>query len=588
VAVQSRLPIVIDLAPFVVALAGWYGVALVRRLDHLDFRLWLASRQARRAERNLWHVVHNSGEAIVTMDAEGKVETLNQSAETVFGIAQNDARGRTLEDLIGNARPEGEDGPIEIARPDGRRRLIEVAVTGRRVAFVRDVTEARHRQAILRHQATHDPLTDLPNRALLAERLAGALQPGAEGEPAARRAALLIADLDGFKEINDTLGHATGDALLQAIAARLDAGRPERATLARLGGDEFALLLPGAGAPAAEQEARRLLGSLTTPFEVGGMHLRVEASVGIALHPDHASDSGTLMQRADVAMYQAKRRRGTFRLYDAGADLNSVRHLTLKGELREAIDRGELELHYQPQLHLGTGTVAGAEALVRWRHPGHGWLSPQEFIPMAERTGLIRPLTRHVIAMALRQAARWDREGRAITVSVNCSARNLLEGDFTALVSRLLEESGVPAGRLVLEITETAIIEDALGSEGTLRALAAMGVKLSIDDFGTAYAALDYLRRLPASEIKIDRSFVQGLGLDPAGTAIVRGIIRLAHDLGLHCVAEGAETGSALATLKALGCDQAQGYAIARPMPAGALEEWFAAGGLRRAVALPG
>ena len=207
---------------------------------------------------------------------------------------------------------------------------------------------------------------------------------------------------------------------------------------------------------------------------------------------------------------------------------------------------------------------------------------------MAERTGLIRPLTRQVLAMALRQAARWNGEGRAITVSVNCSARNLLEEDFAALVSRLLQESGVPAGRLVLEITETAIIEDALGSEGTLRALAAMGVKLSIDDFGTAYAALDYLRRLPASEIKIDRSFVLSLDRDPAGTAIVRGIIRLAHDLGLQCVAEGVETGTALATLKALGCDQAQGYAIARPMPAAALEEWLAAGGLRRAVAVSG
>ncbi|MGH9866901.1 MAG: EAL domain-containing protein [Candidatus Polarisedimenticolia bacterium] len=576
VALQRSAPILLDLSPVAACLAGWYGLALVRRLDHLDLKLWLASMRARHSELRMQHVVENCGEAIVTLDGSGRVQTFNRAAEGLFGLRGAQVLGRPFADLTG-AAPSIARQEIEVVRPDGAARTLDMSLSHPdldgppvSVVFLRDVTDSRAQQAALQHQATHDALTDLPNRTLLRRRMRDLL---GEAPASGARGALIMLDLDRFKEINDTLGHTTGDVLLRQLAARLKDCLGPQATIARLGGDEFAVWLPHAGTVEAESASTSLLGTLTAPFSVQGMMLQVDGSAGIALYPDHGAEDGVLLQRADVAMYQAKKIRGSFCFYDADSDLNSLRHLTLKGEMREAIEKNLFELYYQPKVDLATGAMVGVEALLRWRHHRHGWLQPQEFIPLAERTGLIRPLTRWVLGEALAQVARWEREGLTLTVAVNCSARNLLERDLPDVIEQLLRP-GIDPGRLVLEITETAVIEDPSRSLQVLRDVTALGVHLSIDDFGTAYSSLDYLRKLPARELKIDRSFVMGVDHDEASASIVRATVRLAHDFGLQSVAEGIESQRTMESLARMGCDQGQGFLIARPMPAGDVLPW--------------
>ncbi len=608
-AIQRVAPVILDVAPTGAALAGCYGLALVRRIDQEELRAWLASIRARRSEIRMRHVVDNCSEAILTLDEDGRIETFNRAAEALFGLRAARALGRSFDDLVPGLSPplarrpaaeEGRDVRLREERqhraavegPGGVRRMIDVEVSGFdldgrlvRVAFLRDVTESLDQQAALEHQATHDALTELPNRTLLARRIEEVLKGAPGGAP---RAALLMLDLDRFKEINDTLGHATGDLLLRRIAARLGETLGPGGTVARLGGDEFAVLLPGAGAGAAEIAARRLLDALVPSFEVQGMLLQVDGSVGIALCPDHGQEPGPLLQRADVAMYAAKKRRNTFSFYDAEADASSLRHLTLKGDMREAIDRDLLELHYQPKIALDTEEVVGAEALLRWRHPRHGPLPPAEFVPLAERTGLIKPLTHWVLREALAQARRWEAAGTRMRLAVNCSARNLLEDDLPGTIERMLRAAGIAPDHLILEITETAIIEDPGRSLRVLKELAALGVELSIDDFGTAYSSLDYLRKLPAHELKIDRSFVSGAERDEGDATIVRATIRLARDFGLRAVAEGIESQAMMDRLRVLGCHHGQGYFIAPPMPAAAFESWLARRAAARAVAAAG
>jgi diguanylate cyclase (GGDEF)-like protein/PAS domain S-box-containing protein len=587
IVLQRTMPVILDLAPPLACLTGWYVLSLARRLDHLDLSLWLTSLRARHTEMRMQHLVENCGEAIVTLDAERRVVTFNRAAEMLFGIGARTILGRSF-DEIASLAPGRSRQELDIVRRDGERRTLDVSLSNPEVdgsattvVFLRDVTESLAQQAFLEHQATHDALTDLPNRMLLRRRMSETL--GGSGAGGAR-AALIMIDLDRFKEINDTLGHGTGDILLRQLADRMRECPGPGSTLARLGGDEFAVWLPGAGAGDAAEAAASLLGSLTSPFSIQGMSLQVDGSAGIALCPEHGAEQGVLLQRADVAMYQAKKQKGTFRFYDAHVDVNSLRHLTLKGEMHEAIERSLFELHYQPKVDLASGALVGVEALLRWRHHRHGWLQPQEFIPLAERTGLIRPLTRWVLAEALAQAASWEKEGLSLTVAVNCSARNLLERDLPEVIARLLG-GGMDPGRLVLEITETAVIEDPSRSIEVLREIASLGVSLSIDDFGTAYSSLDYLRKLPARELKIDRSFVVGVDQDAASAAIVRATVGLARDFGLQSVAEGIESRAALQTLAAMGCDQGQGFLIARPMPAGDMVAWNAARESVRAVA---
>jgi diguanylate cyclase (GGDEF)-like protein len=442
-------------------------------------------------------------------------------------------------------------------------------------ALFRLVAEASAR---LRHQAEADALTGLPNRNRFQRDLRRALMKAGDDT----RVAVLLLDLDGFKEVNDTLGHHTGDLLLRQVGPRLRDSLPPGATVARLGGDEFAVLLPAVADPeAALAVADGLAVALARPFELDGTSLHAEASVGIALSPDHGRDGATLLQRADVAMYEAKRAGARSRVYDPADDPYSASRLMLLGELPRALERDELVLHYQPKIGLADGRPVGVEALVRWQHPQRGLLSPGEFVPLAERTALIRPLTLWVLERALRQAREWRAEGLELEVAVNLSAASLLDGSVPHDVARLLGASGVPPSGLALEITESLIMADPVRAGEVLRLLNAMGVALSIDDYGTGHSSLAYLKRLPVCELKIDRSFIGAVATDARDASIVRSTVELGHTLGLRVVAEGVEDAAAQRRLAALGCDLAQGYHICRPAPAAEIARWARAALLR-------
>jgi diguanylate cyclase (GGDEF)-like protein len=423
------------------------------------------------------------------------------------------------------------------------------------------------------HQALHDPLTDLPNRSSFDEALQRRMaQPRQRGQ----RAAVILIDLDRFKEVNDTLGHHAGDELLRQIGPRLHSVLPPEATVSRFGGDEFAVLLPEIGDEVDAQAAGlRIAHAIEEPFCVDGFNLEVQASIGVALHPDHGGLSDELIKRADIAMYVAKRLQTGTEIYDPEQDHHSTRRLELVSELRKAIIDGQIVLYYQPKLDLATGEVLSAEALVRWMHPRLGLVSPADFVPVAEHTGLIRPLTSHVLTTAVRQAAAWRSSGREVAVAVNLSARNLHDGGIITEVPVNLSRFDLPARLLRLEITESSIMADPVRARKSLQTLHDMGVGLSIDDFGTGYSSLAYLQNLPVSEIKIDRSFVMNLVHNVADQAIVRSTIELAKNLGLTSTAEGVETEETLAWLRRTGCDKAQGYHVARPMTAEAFTRWL-------------
>jgi diguanylate cyclase (GGDEF)-like protein len=420
-----------------------------------------------------------------------------------------------------------------------------------------------------RQQALHDALTGLPNRTLLRLRADEAL---ASDGPSA----LMLIDLDRFKEINDTLGHAYGDVVLQAVATRLQETVRASDTVARLGGDEFAILLPTVdGTEAALDLAARALAVMEAPIEADGVFLDVDASIGIALSGQHGSDVETLLQNADIAMYSAKDRGLGTCVYDSELNEHSPERLGLLGELRRALDNRELVLHFQPKVAVPGEQVCGVEALVRWQHPERGLIPPASFIPLAERTPLIRPLTRYVIDAALEQCARWRAAGRELHVAVNVSARNLLDERFVDEVLELLARWQVPAPYLELEVTESAIMADPERAQAILARLADAGITLSIDDFGAGYTSLAHLKDLPVHQLKIDRSFVAQMTADRSNALIVRSVIELGHNLGLTTVAEGVEDRATLARLTELGCDVAQGYHLCRPLPAAQLELWF-------------
>lgn len=414
----------------------------------------------------------------------------------------------------------------------------------------------------LRHQARHDALTGLLNRVALVEELEAAVATAACGGPAT---AVVLLDLDRFKEVNDTLGHLVGDALLQSVAARLTGELRADARLVRLGGDEFGVLLPGSDEAEAQRVAERLLHAVRRPFVVDGLTLEVDGSCGVAGSGGSAAD---LLRQADVAMYAAKADNLGVVVYRPSLDAHTPEQLALYGELRRAIRDGELVIQYQPKVTLPTGRVLGVEALVRWQHPERGLISPGLFIPVAEQTGLIRPLTDLVLRQALADCRRWRDEGLDLTVAVNLSARSLFDSGLPERVGELLAHHGVPARCLELEITESAAMKDPGRALDVLHRLRDLGLHLSVDDYGTGHASLAYLTRLPVSTLKIDRSFVQTMELDPSDQTIVRSTIDLAHSLGLRAVAEGVETRAAWQELCRLGCDDAQGFWLARPGPA--------------------
>ena len=422
------------------------------------------------------------------------------------------------------------------------------------------------------YQSLHDSLTGLPNRKYLLrdadEALAAARQDGTG-------IALCLLDLDRFKEVNDTLGHQVGDRLLQLVATRLRAAVRPTDTVARLGGDEFAVMFREVDAEEAEVLVRRLLAAFDDVFAGDGMFFDLDVSIGVALHPLHSDTFESLLRRADVAMYLAKNDRGGFRIYDPALDRHSTERLALLGELRRALDDGQLVLHYQPKAALATGEIVGVEALARWYHPVRGLVPTDVFVPLAEQTGLMRPLTDHVVRVAVSQIAAWRAAGIMITVAINISVRDLHDPQFAVLLRETCEREGVPPTALQLEITEGTLIDDPTRTEDVLRELAAFGVALSLDDFGTGYSSLRHLKRLPVKEIKIDRSFVQRLHIDADDAAIVRSIIDLGEALGLRVVAEGVETLETWHRLAAMGCDEAQGWYLARPMAAANATAWL-------------
>jgi len=437
---------------------------------------------------------------------------------------------------------------------------------------VQDISERKVAQQALEHQALHDALTGLPNRVLARDRLDQAIL-------LARRqhipVALLIIDLDHFKEVNDGFGHQAGDQLLRQVGERFTTELRETDTVARLGGDEFAIVLLAADADAASLVAVKLLAALERPFIVEGQALDVGASIGIAICPDHADSADSMLRRADIAMYVAKRSRRTHAIYTPDHDEPRDSRLALMAQLRQAINEDGLTLHYQPIARLGDGRVERLEALVRWQRPGRGLLPPAEFIEFAEQTGLIQPLTQWVLERALRQCAEWNRAGHAVGVAVNISMRNLLDPQLPETVGRSLREFQAKPEWLTLEITESSIMAESQRTLETLQCLRRMGVRLSIDDFGTGYSSLAYLHQLPVHEMKIDKSFLRGMIGDEISSAIVRAATDLGHKLKLAVVAEGIEDEATWQRARADQIDYGQGYFLARPLPAVEVTSWL-------------
>jgi diguanylate cyclase (GGDEF)-like protein len=422
----------------------------------------------------------------------------------------------------------------------------------------------RDREAAIHHLAFHDDLTGLPNRNRFRVEVSDAIAAAARGRT---RLAVAVVDLDRFKDVNDTLGHHVGDRLLVLLAERLQGAAAERGlTVARLGGDEFGVLLPGLGIRDTGEVLGALRGALCAAFEADDLRMEIEASLGIALYPEHGTDPASLLKRAEVAMYFAKERRQGLAFYDSAQDRHSIQRLSLLGELRRALESEGLHLRYQPKVVLASGRPSGAEALLRWRHPRLGEVQPAEFVPIAEQTGAIRELTRWVLERALAQAAAWQACGLGLGVAVNVSALDLHDRELARRVADALVRHGLGAGRLVLEVTESAVMDDPETARRVLDELAALGVTISIDDFGTGYSSLAQLKRLPVHELKVDRSFVLELERAPDVARIVRATVEMGHALGLRVVAEGVETRAALERLREMGCDLAQGNLLGEPM----------------------
>lgn len=445
--------------------------------------------------------------------------------------------------------------------------------------FQRFSEEVLAETTALEHQALHDPLTGLPNRMLLKDRLEHSIAACLREQASM---AFLLMDLDRFKEINDTLGHHIGDRLLQETAKRISEVLRKSDTIARLGGDEFAVLLPSADKRHAGAVCRKIIEAVEKPFTLDNLCLRVGVSIGIALCPECGEDSTTLMQRADVAMYNAKRGGLGFSVYLPEHDQHSISRLGLVGELKDAVDQDQLELCYQPMVDIRSGKIFAAEALVRWNHPTLGEIVPDEFIPLAEQSGVIRDLTMWVFHNALLQWSRWHQTGIELHLSLNISVRVLQDKELPGKVQRLIEHHGINPAWITLEVTESAIMSDPVTARRVLRRLSDMGLKLSIDDFGTGYSSLAYLKQLPVDVVKIDRSFVTHMDENENDAVIVRATIDLAHNLGLKVVAEGVESEEVWDLLEMLGCDVAQGFLIRHPISPGELARWIASQRWRR------
>ncbi len=513
-----------------------------------------------------------AAERLVTRELSGLI---GATVEEAFPALAGSRLRRQLGDVATTGNPVVVDDLV--LQPEGRERRVVTLrafpLPDRAVGVsLQDVTEAVAAAEALRRQALYDGLTGLPNRRLLDAELHRLVRSSpATGE----RVALLVMDLDQFKEVNDALGHHIGDQLLRAIGDRLT-DLLDDALVARLGGDEFAVVLQGQVDEAqARAVADRIRATLASPFLLDEVRLQSNASIGVALFPEHAADVATLIQRADVAMYLAKRGGLGVAAYRADHDRSSVERLTIISDLPDAADFDQLRLHYQPCLDLRGGRPMRVEALVRWEHPTFGLLGPDQFIELAELSGAIQPITRWVIGEGLRAAATLTREGHRLGLAVNLSVRNLYDPDLVPFIAHQLRVHGVEPQRLVVELTETELMDDPSLARDVFHALGELGVATSIDDFGTGYSSLTYLRDLPLQELKIDRSFVSGMHANSDEFTIVRSMIDLGHNLGLDVVAEGVEYGDDLTLLRRLGCDYAQGFHISHPLPLPKLLDWL-------------
>lgn len=426
------------------------------------------------------------------------------------------------------------------------------------------------------HDAGHDALTGLPNRATLQFELHEALS---DFERDGVGFALMLIDLDDFKRVNDTLGHQVGDALLMEFAHRLQAGVRQGDVVARLGGDEFAVVIRDVGRQNARAFGSRVAASVADAFAIDALRLEVNLSLGIALCPEHGSDATSLLRRADIAMYEAKQRASVMEVYSPDTDDNSPDRLGLLGELREALLNEEIDLHYQPKVDATTGRPLGVEALIRWLHPERGYVSPDDFIPMAERSGVMPLLTSRVLELAISRCARWREEGLDVPIAVNVSPTDIVGDVLVDVIVEMLGRYGVDAGLLQLEITERLSTRQVEKATTTLQRLRGLGVCISLDDFGTGYSSLPRLSSLTVDEIKIDRVFISRMTTQTSAVGIVQALVDLAHALGLPAVAEGVETEAEWAAVRDTGCDAVQGWAVAPPMPAGPMADWLRAAG---------
>jgi diguanylate cyclase (GGDEF)-like protein/PAS domain S-box-containing protein len=577
--VGSRL--LLDCATPALAIALLFVAATVRSLDIQTWRAFSYAIGMRRRDALLKSVVQSSTDSILCIDDDGIIKTANPAASRLFNCAAydlvdqrigkfitllaGDGTGARLASMHGHIRESdartlgGEVFPVEIS-------VSRVRLNTERLhtAIVRDIRERRAHTRRLQHQATHDSLTALPNRDALLAHLERALEPD-RSQPSI---ALLMLDLCRFKEVNDTLGHNVGDRVLCEVAQRFRQALGERGFIARIGGDEFTVVLNqphSTESIAATSQA--LVDSLRAPIDVAGISIEVGVNIGIARFPQDASESGTLLRHADVAMYVAKKRGTPYEYYDAAYDENSVRKLAIGGELRSAIAASQLQLHFQPQVNLRSGMVDSCEALVRWFHPTQGAIPPAEFIAIAESTDLIRPLTEWTLGAALAQVRTWRDRGLHVRIAVNLSARLLQDTAFPAQLQRLLEQSGVTARGLELEITESAMMLDPARALRVIQEIHKLGVLISIDDFGTGYSSLGYLRDLPVHALKLDKSFVMGMRNNGDDRIIVESTAQMAHAMKLELYAEGVETEWDAQFLAAAGYDYAQGYRYSGAVP---------------------
>ncbi len=564
-----------------------------RNLEARDDTLHARERELREATQRFHAVFEQAPIGMALLAPDGRCLRVNRTFAQMLGRAEHELAGQSIGALTDpNDRERvhdtmrhalgGSGTPYRIDQrlmhADGR--PVWVAHSGSVVrdsvgeplyfvSQLEDVTERRARGELIAHQAIHDPLTGLPNRLLFVDRLRRALASADD----ANRVAVLFLDLDQFKLINDGLGHPAGDRLLVALADRLRAAIRPSDTVARFGGDEFTVLCTGVpDEHVAYELAQRISQAVAKPIALAEGEVFVTASVGIALSGGELETPETLLRNADAAMYRAKDRgRARAELFQTDALDSAVRHLRTGNELHRALERGELRLHYQPIVSLEDGRVSGFEALLRWDHPTRGLVMPDDFVALAEETGLVVPIGSWALEEACRQAAAWHVAGAPLSISVNLSPRQLAEPTLLEDVSRVLHATGIDPGALWLEITENTLMRDAESAVRTLTALRSLGVHLAVDDFGTGYSSMSYLKRFPVQALKVDRTFVDGIGREPEDTAICTAVVSLAHALGLRAVAEGVETPEQLAELRTLGCELAQGFLFGKPAPA---ESW--------------